>query len=156
MNDDREPAENEEQQEKRRPRVVDKRVSARGAEAAAEPTRTEPPPTEVPPAERHAEEPPPQQVWTPDQEAEARRVADEVLKTPGSDWVVNVAVTLANVAGIKLDAGELSDAGVVIDALAGVVNSTGSRLGDAEAPLRNTLAQLQLAFAQRSGGTPGP
>ncbi|MGH2746952.1 MAG: hypothetical protein ACRDKB_03375 [Actinomycetota bacterium] len=145
---------NEEDQEKPRPRVVDKRGSARGAGAAAETAHTEPAPAEAPSAEPRAEEPPPQQVWTPEQEAEAKRVADEIVKTPGPDWIINVAVTLANVAGVKLDAGELSDAGLVIDALAGVINSTGPRLGDAEAPLRRTLAQLQLGFAERSGGAP--
>lgn len=154
MSDDREHEETEDQQEKPRPRVVDKRVSARGGEAAAETPRTEPPPAEAPSAEPQGQEPPPQQVWTPEQEAEAQRVADEIVKTPGPDWVINVAVTLANVAGVKLDAGELDDAGLVIDALAAVVNSTGPRLGDAEAPLRSTLAQLQLAFAQRSSGAP--
>lgn len=154
MSEDRERAEAEEEQEKPRPRVVDKRGSARAAGTAAETARTEPPPAEAPSAEPQAEAPPAQHVWTPEQEAEAQRIADEIVKTPGPDWVINVAVTLANVAGVKLDAGELSDAGLVIDALAGVINSTGPRLGDAEAPLRRTLAQLQLGFAERSGGTP--
>jgi hypothetical protein len=33
------------------------------------------------------------------------------------------------------------------------VNGVGARLGDAEAPLRQTVAQLQMAFAQ---GMPPP
>jgi len=157
VTEDRGNEETEEQQEKRRPRVVDKRVSARGAGAAAETSRTESPPAKVPAAEPQPEErEPAEQVWTPEQEAEARRVADEIVKTPGPDWVINVAVTLANVAGVKLEAGELSDAGLVIDALAAVVNATGPRLGDAEAPLRRTLAQLQLGFAERTSGQPNP
>lgn len=154
MSEDREQEEPEEQQEKPRPRVVDKRVSARGAEPASETSRTEPPPAESASGERREEQPPAGQVWTPEQEAEAQRVADEIVKTPGRDWVINVAVTLANVAGVKLDAGELSDASLVIDTLAGVIDATGPRLGDAEAPLRRTLAQLQLGFAERSGGAP--
>ena len=160
---DQERNEEEEEREPRRPRVVDKRISARPpSEAATEPTP--PPPTE-PPAEAAAPSPPtspparpgsPEEppVWTPQQEEEARRIAEEIVRTPALDWVVNTAVTMANVSATKLEFGDPADAQLTIDALAGLVNALGSRLADAEAPLKQTLAQLQLAYTQRIGAPP--
>jgi hypothetical protein len=181
----------EEQAERARPRIVDKRVSSRrtsggqpvpgdatGASQAAvadepgvpEPTATVPPPAgpapepadTVPPRAGPAPAPPqttpsdpltgqpgePERIWTPEEEAEAQRIAQEISARPSLEWVVNVAVTLANVAGTKLDMGDAADARLAIDALAGIVNGAGASLGDAENPLRQTLAQLQLAYAQ--------
>jgi hypothetical protein len=90
-----------------------------------------------------------ERVWTPEQEAEAKQMAQEIAETPSLEWVVNAAVTLANVAATKLELGGGSDAQLAIDALAGLINSVGSKLQQAETPLRQTLAQLQLAYAQR-------
>ena len=45
---------------------------------------------------------------------------------------------------------------MAVDAFAAVVNGLGSRLGDAEQPLRQALNQIQLAFVEVSrsaGGT---
>ena len=89
-----------------------------------------------------------QQVWTPEQEAEMRAMAQQIAETPSRDWVLNTAVTLANVAGTKLDLGEVADAQLAIDALGALVETLGPRLGEAEAPLRQTLAQLRMAYAQ--------
>jgi hypothetical protein len=147
--------------ERTRPRVVDKRVSARPEPSQAPSAPLEAGPPEPPPAQP---EPPPQvaagaegppaggpgepPLWTPEQEAEAQRFAQQVVETPSRDWVVNTAVTLANVAAAKLEAGAAADAELAIDALAGIVSGVGPQLGDAEGPLRQTLAQLQMAFAQ--------
>jgi hypothetical protein len=168
MDDARNP-EDQEERERPRPRVVDKRVSTRAerAERPAEPAAPSVPPPEptAPPqagppgrkqggetgpagARDRADEPP---LWTPEQEAEAQRFAQQVVETPSRDWVVNTAVTLANVAAAKLEAGMAADAQLAIDALAGIVGGVGSQLGDAEGPLRQTLAQLQMAFAQGAG-----
>ena len=169
----------EEEEQPKRPefRVVDKRISARGdAPSVSEPRPTEPahaeptPPPPTPAASREtapsavgpdpveapaAEEP----LWTPEQEAEAQRFIQEIGQRPSLDWVLNSAVTLANVAGTKLDLGQTADAQLAIDALAALVEKLGSRFGQAEAPLRQTLAQLQLAYAERNlarpPGTPG-
>jgi hypothetical protein len=158
----------EEEQGPRRPRVVDRRISARAASG-----ETSPPP---PPVETPAPEPPPPQpgpsspqeteastaeapaseVWTPEQEAEARRMAEEIAQTPSIDWVVNTAVTLANVAGTKLQIGDPEDARLAIDALAAVLEAAGPRLLDAEAPLKQTLAQLQMMYAQAVAPPPNP
>jgi hypothetical protein len=143
----------------RRPRVIDKRVSTR-TEAPAEPRAAEPEPAAPSPPPRAAEESatlrpepnPEEDLWTPEQEAEAMRVVEEIARVPAADWIADSAVRLANVAGVKLDRGELADAQLAIDALAALVAQIGARLGEAEAPLRQTLAQLQLAFAQSASG----
>ena len=44
----------------------------------------------------------------------------------------------------------LAEARVAIDALAAVVDGLGSRLGEAESPLRQALNQIQLAFVEAS------
>jgi hypothetical protein len=95
------------------------------------------------------------EVWTPEQEQEARRMADEMAQIPSLEWVINVSVTLANAAGTKLNAGSAEDASLAIDALAAIVEKVGPQMGDAEAPLRQTLAQLQMAYAERVGKPPG-
>ena len=163
----------EEEEQPKRPefRVVDKRISARGdaaaasepppprasrAEAASEPETPAPAATETfapdPGPATRSEEP----IWTPEQEAEAQRFIQEIGQRPSLDWVLNSAVTLANVAGTKLDLGQIADAQLAIDALAALVEKLGSSFGQAEAPLRQTLAQLQLAYAERSIAGPGP
>ena len=154
----------DEHEERPRPRVVDKRVSSRSEAPADAQSPAPEPPRREPPAAKPAPQAPAsagagaaddarEPLWTPEQEAEARRFAQEVVETPSRDWVLNTAVTLANVAATKLDAGRAEDAHLAIDALAALVGGVGSRLGDAEAPLRQTLAQLQMAFAQGTSGT---
>jgi len=161
-----------EHQERPRPRVVDKRVSAGGTQAPR--PQPSPPVEEAPaqadpsrPAQPQAEASPPQpadppsgapggEVWTPEQEAEAMEMARQVVETPSIEWVVNSAVSLANIAATKLDMGAPSDSSLAIDALAGILKEVGHRLGDVEAPLRQTLAQLQMAYTERvmSPGSP--
>ena len=94
------------------------------------------------------------QVWTPEQEAEARQIAQEIAETPSLEWVVNSAVSLANIAATKLDLGQPADAGLAIDALNGILKEVGPKLGNVEQPLRQTLAQLQMAFAERVASPP--
>jgi hypothetical protein len=153
-------------------RVVDKRISARpsGEETEASPSSAEvaPPPQpqtdQSPPRPAQPATPPveaPQAageepIWTPEQEAEAQRFLQEIAQRPSLEWVVNSAVTLANVAGTKLDLGQTADAELAIDALAALAEKLGPRLGQAEAPLRQTLAQLQLAYANRAAGVVQP
>jgi hypothetical protein len=85
-------------------------------------------------------------------------MAQEIAQTPSLEWVVNTAVSLANIAATKLDFGAPADAQLAIDALSGILKEVGHRLQDAEAPLRQTLAQLQMAYATRvapPGARPG-
>lgn len=170
---EREEAERAAGQEPRRPRVVDKRVSSRtGQESPApapEPTGAAPAPQPETPERTGPEEPAtgdapaatPQaspegeRMWTPEQEAEAQRLLEAMTQTPALDWILNSAVTLANVAGVKLDAGDLPGAQLAIDALAALVNGLGDRLAQAEQPLRQSLSQLQMAYAQTAATPPG-
>ncbi|MGH2753453.1 MAG: hypothetical protein ACRDLB_03400 [Actinomycetota bacterium] len=170
---------NEHEGERPRPRVVDKRVSANPPSSEARPSETpvaDPAPQAAPPPRaaevgapqpqpasdrpqaappKDAVQPPPgEQVWTPEQEAEARRMAEEIAKTPSLEWVANVSVNLINVAATKLNLGDPADASLAIDALAGILDKVGSRLGDVEQPLRQTLAQLQMAFAEQATTPP--
>ena len=75
---------------------------------------------------------------------------------PARDWVLNVAITLANVAGTKLQDGQLEDAQIAIDALDGMVTAAEDHLGEAKAVLRQTLSQLQMAYAQAATAPPEP
>jgi hypothetical protein len=175
--------EREQERDRPRPKVVDKRTSTRGvqegpgtakaassvtADAATAPAADTPP--SPGPATRagraEAPETPPspprtrgggeapqeaadQQLWTPQQEEEARRIADQILNTPSRSWVINVAMTLIDVARIKLDGGDPGDAQLAIDTLAAILNGCAGRLEEAESPLRSALAQLQFAFADQ-------
>ena len=183
---DKEPNPDE---EPRRPKVVDKRVSARAASAPAAqpgtPDETSRPPTPEPPsatrpsepdpvvpgaghhappsgavpgsAEPEAFAPPPgaEPIWTPEQEAEARRVVEQISQVPARDWIADSCVRLANVASVKLDGGQTAEAQLAIDALAALVTAVGPHMGDAEGPLRQTVAQLQLAYAEVMSAPPG-
>jgi hypothetical protein len=165
MDDDQE----ERERERPRPRVVDKRVSARGAEATpeskAEPSATEgvvvpgprqEEPAGAPPGDRPkpARDEPAQGtgVWTPEQEEQAKRLAEELARAPGRDLVVTFAMNFVEVASVKLEAGDLEGAQLAIDAFDGILKALGPRLGDAEASLRSMLAQLQMGYAQRAAG----
>ena len=85
--------------------------------------------------------------------AEMRRVRAELAATPVVDLVANHAVGLWQLAVLHMvpDADtppRLEDASVAIDALGGIVDSLGSRLGPHEEALRDALTQLRLAFVQ--------
>ena len=166
---DEEREREEEQGAVKRPRVVDKRVSARTAtpsqtpeprasQAAATPEQTPEPPSaaqQSAPGDE-AQAPDDSALWTPEQEAEAQRAVDEILRVPARDWLADAAVRLAQVAGVKLDRGDLADARVAIDGFGALVNGCAAELGEAEQPLRQTLAQLQMAYAQVVAQPPQP
>lgn len=165
------------EQERPRPRVVDKRVTARPASepspprdipepaperAADSPQQPEPPP-HVPPHDQTA--PAPESggrtpVWTPDQEEDARRMVEEIKRVPSADWVLSSVMTLVNVASVKLESGDYEGAQLAIDALSGIVDAVGGRLADNEGPLRQVVTQLKMAYAQAmtpgQPGGPGP
>lgn len=153
-----------ERDEPRRPRVVDKRVSARTEDRPAPEERVPrdrgpaPEPSAAPagaPETPEHRDSAAESVWTPEQEAEAQRMLEVMRTTPSRDWVLNSCVTLANVAGVKLDAGDLQEAQFAIDAFAALLDGLGTRLGEAETPLKRTLSQLQLAYAETASGSSG-
>jgi hypothetical protein len=157
------------EQERPRPRVVDKRVTARPpgegsapreGPAPEPPTQPEPPPPAPPSAaEESPPSPPPgperQQVWTPEQEDEARRMVEEIRRVPSADWVMSSLMTLVNVASVKLEAGDLDGAQLAIDALTGILDGVGTRLGENEVPLRQVATQLKMAYAQAATSATG-
>jgi hypothetical protein len=92
---------------------------------------------------------------------EARR---QLLQAPAGPVVGQQALQFYELAALHLSQPEpkLDDARIAIDALAAVVNALGSRLGEAENPLRQAVHQLQMAFVEatrnaeaRSGGGTG-
>lgn len=84
---------------------------------------------------------------------EARR---QLLEAPAGLVVGQQALQFYELAALHLSQPQpkLDDARVAIDAFAAVVDGLGSRLGDAEQPLRQALNQIQLAFVEvsRSAG----
>jgi len=84
---------------------------------------------------------------------ELRRVRAELAATPVVDLIANHAVGLWQLAVLHLipegdEAPRLTDASAAIDALAGIVEGLGDRLGRHAEPLRDALAQLRMAFVQ--------
>ena len=164
--------ERDEDEARPRPRVVDRRISSRPpgdraprVDPAPDPAPAIPPEADAPPPQAEATPPPEadaapageptEPLWTPEQEAEAQRMVEQISKVASRDWVADAAIRLANVAGVKLDGGDPAEAQLAIDALAGLLNSVGQHLGEAETPLRQMLAQLQMAFAQGVAPPPG-
>lgn len=88
---------------------------------------------------------------------EARR---QLLQAPAGPVVGQQSLQFYELAALHLSQPEpkLDEARVAIDALTAVVEALGSRLGEAEAPLRQAVHQLQLAFveASRAAGQPAP
>jgi hypothetical protein len=93
-------------------------------------------------------------VWTPEREEQAQRIAEELARTPGKELVVTFAMNFVEVASVKLEAGDLPGAQLAIDSFGGILTALGPRLGDAEAPMKSVLAQLQMAYAQRAAAPP--
>jgi hypothetical protein len=100
---------------------------------------------------------------SPEERAEAEEFARQVdtarrqlLDAPAGPVVGQQALQFYELAALHLSQPEpkLDDARIAVDALAAVVNGLGSRLGEAEQPLRQALNQIQLAFVEvsRSAG----
>jgi hypothetical protein len=92
---------------------------------------------------------------------ELRRVRAELAATPVADIVANHAVGLWQLAVLHLvpedgRSPDLAQAGLAIDAMAGLVDGLGDRLGENAEPLRDALAQLRLMFVQVSEGSGEP
>jgi hypothetical protein len=100
---------------------------------------------------------------SPEERAQAEEFARQVdsarqqlLDAPAGSVVGQQALQFYELAALHLSQPQpkLDDARVAIDAFAAVVDGLGSRLGDAEQPLRQALNQIQLAFVEvsRSAG----
>ena len=91
--------------------------------------------------------------------AHLAEVQRQLLETPVSVVIANHCIGLFQLAALHLEQNppKLPEAKMAIDAMAGVVEKVGSRLSEEEAPLREALSQLQLAYVQRqnASGSPG-
>jgi hypothetical protein len=85
-------------------------------------------------------------------QAEMERLQRELAEAPVEMVIANHAVGLFNLAGLHLSQQppHLDQARLAIDALSALVDGLAGRLGADEAPLRDGLAQLRLAFVQIS------
>ena len=97
---------------------------------------------------------PGQELTAEELRAQLAEVQRQLAETPAEVVVANHAIGLFQLAVIHLDQEQpnFAAAQLAIDAMAGIVERLGSRLGAEEAPLREALAQLQLAFVQRRAG----
>jgi len=100
---------------------------------------------------------------SPEERAEAEEIARQIdtarrqlLDAPAGSVIAQQALQFYELAALHLSQPQpkLDDARVAVDAFAAVVNGLGSRLGEAEQPLRQALNQIQLAFVEvsRAGG----
>ena len=101
---------------------------------------------------------------TPEQRAQVEEMARQMeeaqarmLRAPASAVVGQQALQFYELAAVYLsqDAPRLDDARLAIDAFAGVVERLGSRLDQAEQPLRQALTQVQMAFVEASKAAAG-
>jgi len=88
-------------------------------------------------------------------QAELLAMQEQMLRTPAAIVVANHCIGLIELAALHLgqDPPHLADASVAIDALAGVLDAVGPRLGENEAPLRQALNQMRMAFIEARGAT---
>ena len=95
-------------------------------------------------------------------QAELQAMQEQMLRTPAAIVVANHCIGLIELAALHLgqDPPHLADASVAIDALAGILDGIGPRLADNEAPLRQALNQMRMAYVEArtaftaGGGSP--
>lgn len=109
------------------------------------------------PVDRNAagEEAPPAPAGAPSEaelQAHYERLQDEMVAAPAHDVISEHAVAIYQLAALHLSqaAPRLDDARVAIDAFAALVETLGSRLGEAAEPLAGALHQLRMAFVEVS------
>jgi len=93
-------------------------------------------------------------------EAQLREMLARLAATPVAAIVADHAVRLHELAVLHLGLARerpesLAEARLATDAMAGLVEGLGERLGDAAKPLGEALAQLRLAYVQVSAHPPG-
>lgn len=78
----------------------------------------------------------------------------QMVRTSAAVIVVNQSLSFYELAAVHLDQQppNLAEAQVAIDAFAAVIEALGPRLGPNEAPLREALAQIRLAFVEVKSG----
>jgi hypothetical protein len=97
-----------------------------------------------PPLEEQEEAPP--------DEADVEALREELLTAPVEDIVANHCFGLFQIAALHLDARppSLDKARLAIDALGGIVDTVGDRLGPHADTLKGALSSIRLAFVEIS------
>ena len=105
--------------------------------------------------------PPPGQLEGIDEEmdeelqAELRAMQEQMVRTPAAIVVANHCIGLVELAALHLGQNppNLADAQIAIDALAGVLDGVGTRMGENGPPLRQALNQMRMAFVEAKTAT---
>lgn len=94
---------------------------------------------------------------------EAGEQLDGIRSQDGVEYVIQRAIALYEKASLHLAPGELADSSLAIDALAGLLDAVGEKLGEAGTELGRVLQQLQMHFVQvaehekkMGAGSPAP
>jgi hypothetical protein len=87
----------------------------------------------------------------------AERLRQDLLAAPVEDIVANHCFGLFQLAALHLDERppNLENARLAIDALGGIVDAVGDRLGENTDTMRDALASIRLAFVELSKATDG-
>lgn len=99
--------------------------------------------------------PPPRRSGAPsvDEQEELAAMAEmqrQLVEAPAALVVANHCIALVELAALHLDQSppNLEQARLAVDAIAAVVDGLGTRLGQYEAPLRETVRQIRLAYVE--------
>jgi hypothetical protein len=87
--------------------------------------------------------------------AELRAMQEQMIRTPAAIVVANHCIGLVELAALHLGQNppNLADAQIAIDALAGILDSVGSRMAENGPPLRQALNQMRMAFIEAKTAT---
>ncbi|HET7721176.1 MAG TPA: hypothetical protein VFK43_14520 [Acidimicrobiales bacterium] len=87
--------------------------------------------------------------------AELRAMQEQMIRTPAAIVVANHCIGLVELAALHLGQNppNLADAQLAIDALAGILDALGSRMGENAPPLRQALNQMRMAFVEAKSAT---
>lgn len=90
--------------------------------------------------------------------AELRAMQEQMVRTPAAIVVANHCIGLVELAALHLGQNppNLADAQIAIDALAGVLDGVGARMGENGPPLRQALNQMRMAFIETKTATTRP
>ncbi len=88
-------------------------------------------------------------------QAEILAMQQQMLRTPAAIVVANHCIGLVELAALHLGQNppNLADAQVAIDALAGMIDAVGPRLGENGPPLRQALNQMRMAYIEAKTAT---
>jgi hypothetical protein len=90
--------------------------------------------------------------------AELLAMQEQMLRTPAAIVVANHCIGLVELAALHLGQRppHLAEAQVAIDALAGILDAVGARMGENGPPLRQALNQMRMAFVEaKAAGASG-